>query len=252
MADEQQNNQSSVDTNKIPKVTQEMLDTFADHKPKEEEQETTEQVAEISENPSEDKTVVEFSEDKTEEEQKPAKPKKFSFFLKGLLVILLIAFVGIAIFGIWNRWFRYDDEAQLISNWQINGSNAVVVIDKENIILSKDAVLKYTVDTGAKVINYTIGDMSGQSHYRFSWDRNQLALCENVACDPISTMFSDIGWFWDWSTCGMSQVDLSPAYTKNNKTEVNTDNTGIEDIISSGQTQSILLDRISTKKPDEA
>lgn len=50
----------------------------------------------------------------------------------------------------------------------------------------------------------------------------------------------------------MSQVDLSPAYTKNNKTEVNTDNTGIEDIISSGQTQSILLDRISTKKPDEA
>lgn len=100
MADEQQNNQSSVDTNKIPKVTQEMLDTFADPKPKEEEQETTEQVAEISENPSEDKTVVEFSEDKTEEEQKPAKPKKFGFFLKGLLVILLIAFVGIAIFGI--------------------------------------------------------------------------------------------------------------------------------------------------------
>ena len=92
MADEQQNNQSSVDTNKIPKVTQEMLDTFADPKPKEEpsldeeinqeedKAEATEPVAEISENPSEDKTVVEFSEDKIEEEKKPAKPKRFGFF----------------------------------------------------------------------------------------------------------------------------------------------------------------------------
>ena len=44
--------------------------------------------------------------------------------------------------------------------------------------------------------------------------------------------------------------DFSPD-TKNNKTEVDTENTGIEDIISSGQGQTILLDRISTKKPEE-
>lgn len=111
MTDKQQHNKSSVDTNKIPKVTQEMLDKFTDPV-----NEVPEPVAEISESPSEDKTVVEFSEDKTEEELKPAKPKKFGFFLKGFLVILLIAFVGTAIFGIWNRWFRYDDEADLISN----------------------------------------------------------------------------------------------------------------------------------------
>lgn len=95
MADEQQHNQSSVDTNKIPKVTQEMLNKFADPV-----NEVPEPVAEISENPSEDKTVIEFSEDKTDEEQKQPSPKKFGFFLKVLLVILLIAFVGTAIFGI--------------------------------------------------------------------------------------------------------------------------------------------------------
>ena len=256
MAEEQQNNQSSIDTDKIPKVTQEMLDTFSDPKEEKKVEESSSEapapVAEIAENPSDDKTVVEFDEDKVEEVKKPPKPKKFGFLLKSLLIILLVALVGTAIFGIWNRWFRYDDEAQLISNWQINGTNAVVVIDKENITLNKDTILKYTVDTGAKVINYTIGDKSGQSHYRFSWDRNQLALCENTSCDAISTMISDLGWFWDWSTCGMSKIDLSPAYTKNNKNEVDTENTGLEDIISNGQGQTILLDRISTKKTDES
>lgn len=265
MAPDQQNNQSNVDTAKIPKVTQEMIDNFSDPKPKAEEEEVkdaaeseesasdiVEPVAEISENPSEDKTVVEFVEDEAEEQKPKVKKERKPFFvLKFFIFIIFLLIIGAAIFGIWNRWFRYDDEAQLISNWQINGSNAVVVIDKETITLNSNTILNYTVDTGAKVINYTIGDMSGQSHYRFSWDRNQLALCENTSYDPISTIISDLGWFWDWSTCGMSQIDLSPAYTKNNKTEVDTENTGIEDIIINGKTQSILLDRISTKKTDE-
>lgn len=246
MADNQQHNQSSVDTNKIPKVTQEMLDKFADPV-----NEAPEPVAEISENPSEDKTVVDFVEDEIDEPKEKQKKERKPFFVLKICIAIFVIFLIIAsVFGIWNRWFRYDDEADLISNWQINGTNAIVVIDKKNITLNENTVMNYTVDTGAKVINYTIGDMNGQSHYRFSWDRNQLALCENTSCDPISTLLSDLGWFWDWSTCGMSQVDLSPAYTKNNKTEVDTENTGIEDIISNGQTQSILLDRISTKKSE--
>ena len=112
--------------------------------------------------------------------------------------------------------------------------------------------MSYTLDTGAKVINYQLGDFKGQSHYRFSWDMNQLALVENTAYDPISTILCDLGWFWDWSTCGMSKIDLSPAYTKNNKEEVDTEYTGIDDIINNGKTDSILLDRVPTKKTDEA
>ena len=156
----------------------------------------------------------------------------------------------VAVFGIWNRWFRYDDKSQLISNWQISGSNTIIVIDGKKIHLDKDAVLEYEVDDFAKLINYKIGDKSGTSHYRFSWDRNQLALIENCGNDAISTICSDFGWFWDFMTCGMAKIDLSPAYTKNNKDEVDTHNTGIEDIISNGHTSSMLLDKISTKKPE--
>ncbi len=109
-------------------------------------------------------------------------------------------------------------------------------------------MLEYTVDPVSKVIKYKTGDKSGQSHYRFSWDRNQLAIVENTTCDPVSTILSDLGWFWDWATCGMSGIDLSPSYTKNNKNEVDTENTGLDDIMNNGKSESILLDRIPTKK----
>ncbi len=90
--------QEAQDTNKLSKVTDEMLQTFSN---KEEKVAVESSVIDPSVEET-DKTVVEFSEDeavpKTEENSE--KPKKGGFFLKGLLIILLIAFVGIAIFGI--------------------------------------------------------------------------------------------------------------------------------------------------------
>ncbi len=123
-----------------------------------------------------------------------------------------------------------------------------MVVTDTQMDLGKNAVLEYTIDSGAKVINYTIGDMSGSTHYRFSADRNQLALVENCNTDPISTILSDLGWFWDYMTCKMAKIDLSPAYTKNNKEEVDTKNTGLDDIMFKGNTMSILLDRVATKE----
>lgn len=213
------------------------------------------QVQDSIDNQPQKKTVVEFNDEdvplKDKKEPDLPKPKKKHLFWKIVLGLFVFAFLVLCIFGIWNRWFRYDDQELMMSKWQINGSTQVVTIDKKNIDLGPNACMEYTLDTGAKVINYKIGDKTGQSHYRFSWDKNQLAIIENTNCDPISTLFSDIGWFWDWSTCGMSKIDLSPAYTKNNKEEVDLENTGINDIMKNGQTQSILLDRITTKTSDD-
>ena len=248
---------SSQDTDKISRVTQEMLDTFADPVKKEEPKDSQEDenLQDTEENQgdvdSQEKTVVEFNEDETEEVKKPKREKKPFSFLKLCLWLIAILFVVAAAFGIWNRWFRYDDKLQLISNWQVSGTNTIVVIDGKTINLGPNAVLNYTVDEGSKIINYTIGEMKGSSHYRFSWDRNQLALIENCGTDPFSTILSDLGWFWDYMTCKMGKIDLSPAYTKNNKEEVDTQNTGLEEIISNGNSSSILLDKVSTKKSDE-
>lgn len=213
--------------------------------------EKDEDTSELEPDDEEEKTVVEFIEDETDQNVKKKREHKPFFLLKILVALFAFIIIVAAIFGIWNRWFRYDDKAQIVSNWQISGTSKTVVIDDKKIVLDANAVLTYTVDSWAKVINYQIGDMSGSSHYRFSWDRNQLALIENSGTDTISTMINDFGWFWDYITCKMAKIDLSPAYTKNNSADVNTDNTGIEEIISNGQNSSILLDRVSTKKTDE-
>ena len=60
------------------------------------------------------------------------------------------------------------DRGEIISNWQISGTDKTVAIDKENITINSNTVLKYKLDTFSKVIIYEIGDMKGSSHYRFS------------------------------------------------------------------------------------
>lgn len=100
--------QDAQDTNKLSRVTDEMLQTFSDKK-EEEPEEVVEEIPEeefsvIDPTTEEetDKTVVEFDEDEaiSDPESKPINPKRSGSFLKWLLIILLIAFVGTAIFGI--------------------------------------------------------------------------------------------------------------------------------------------------------
>lgn len=198
------------------------------------------------------KTIVEFNDEDVpikdkEPKEEQVKQKKKNWLLRIIICVFVLFFLTLLFFGVWNRWFRYNDKELIISKWQISSSSQIVNIDKKIIDLGPNAKMEYTLDTASKVINYTIGDKSGQSHYRFSWDTNQLAIIENTNCDFFSTLFSDIKWFWDWSTCSMSKIDLSPAYTKNNRDNIDLENTGINDIMDSGQTQSILLDKITTK-----
>lgn len=259
-------------TQETPKITEEMLERFSDKKPDHaktqivdsESQDSTNEEADtedandvlVAGENAEGKTIIDFKEDSiNEKEQKPKIPPKQHkpfFLLKLFIGVFVVALVLASFFGIWNRWFRYDDAQEIISNWQIHGTNNVVVIDKKTINLGPNAVLEYTIDTGAKVIHYKTGDKIGVSHYRFSWDHNQVAIIESSGSDPFSTMISDLIWFWDQSTCQMNGIDLSPAYTKNNTQEVDTENTGLDDIMNNGQSESILLDRVATQKPKEA
>ena len=186
------------------------------------------------------KTVVDFSE-------KTSK-KKFSLG-KLVIIIFVVLIVGLCAFGVWNRWFRADDAKDIVSKWQIDGTDKIVNIDKKKIYLGENATYDYTIDTFSKIIYIQIGNMKGKCHYRFSWDRCQLAFIENAGDNAISTAFSDIKWAWDNATCNMSGVSLSPAYTKSGDRD--TSNTGIDEILNNGQQDSVLLDKLSTKKSDE-
>ena len=109
-----------------------------------------------------------------------------------LLVVLLIV-GGFS----WDRWLRYDDAAEFQGEWQTHGTTAVVVIDGETIKLTEDVSWSYTLDTDAKTISYTFGNMEGSGRYRFSLDRSQLVISDGDGYSWLSTLTDDIAWQFD-------------------------------------------------------
>lgn len=111
------------------------------------------------------------------------------------IVLLLIALVA-GVFS-WDRWLRYDDAAEFQGEWQTHGTTAVVVIDGERIRLSEDVAYSYTLDTSAKTIAFTFGNMEGAGRYRFSLDRSQLVITDGDGFTGTSTLLDDIAWQFD-------------------------------------------------------
>lgn len=75
--------------------------------------------------------------------------------------------------------------------------HAVVVIDGETIKLTEDVSWSYTLDTDAKTISYTFGNMEGSGRYRFSLDRSQLVISDGDGYSWLSTLTDDIAWQFD-------------------------------------------------------
>ena len=107
-----------------------------------------------------------------------------------MLAILLLA---AGLFS-WDRWFRYDDAAEFQGSWQVADSTGVVVIDGESIKLTQDVAYAYRLDTGAKTITFSFGDMQGQGRYRFSLDRTQLVITDGAGYDGWTTLLDDVAW----------------------------------------------------------
>lgn len=112
------------------------------------------------------------------------------------LSIVAVLVVMAASFS-WDRWLRYDDAHEFQGEWQINDAAKVVVVDGTAIKLTDEVSYIYTLDTDAKTISFTFGNMSGSGRYRFSADRSQLVIMEGETHSTASTLFDDIAWMWD-------------------------------------------------------
>ncbi|MBO4351941.1 MAG: hypothetical protein J5818_00420 [Eggerthellaceae bacterium] len=108
-----------------------------------------------------------------------------------LLVLLCIYLLG---FG-WNQWLHGDDETDIQGVWQIAGSEKTITITKDYIQLTPDVKYPYTIDTTGKIITFTFEELSGEGRYRFSLDRNQLAIIEGPDFSTIGNTFNDVFWF---------------------------------------------------------
>lgn len=122
------------------------------------------------------------------------KPRRWPFYV--VLSLVVVALLAVAVFS-WDRWFRFDDARELQGEWQLQGSDATLVIDGTTIKLTDDVSYAYTLDPTAKTLSFMFGNMAGSGRYRFSPDRSQLLIEETGSHTTMSTLTSDIAWMWD-------------------------------------------------------
>lgn len=105
-----------------------------------------------------------------------------------LAVVIIVCFA----FFSWGRWFASDDRADLEGTWYVVGTTTPITITSDAIVLSEDASYAYTVDPFAKSLSYTFGNLSGSGRYRFSQDRQTLAIIEGGAVSWFDTLCEDL------------------------------------------------------------
>ena len=111
-----------------------------------------------------------------------------------IALVVLAAVVAVVLVFSWCRWWQYDDAADFQGLWYADGGSSTVTIDAEKINLTSDVSYSYQLDTGAKTITYTFGNLQGQGRYRFSVDRTELVITDGKDFSFWGNLFDDIGW----------------------------------------------------------
>lgn len=121
-------------------------------------------------------------------------PRKVKHHVGLYIVVALVAivFAVTALFS-WDRWLHYDDAVDLQGEWTVAGGSGTVTIDGGSIHLTDAEAYSYTMDSGAKTLSFTFGDLNGTARYRFSADRSQLAI-QDGDYGFLDTLGADIVW----------------------------------------------------------
>ncbi len=117
------------------------------------------------------------------------------FRLAAKIFAAMIGLVAIALcitFFIF-RFLGGDDVADFQGSWYIDETSKVVEITADQIILAPDAIYDYEIDPQSKTITFSLGDLKGSGHYRFSADRQELAILDGNY-SWMDTLLSDAQW----------------------------------------------------------
>ena len=148
--------------------------------------------AEVSaEKPAPESPAGEKDAPKRRPSLRPAIPGKHRIALVIVAVVVIAIAVAAALFT-WNRWYRYDDHADLQGQWYVVGTTVPVTIDDKAIHLTDDVTYQYEIDTQSKTLKYTFGQMEGQGRYWFSDDRQYLVITDGDEFTSASTAFDDL------------------------------------------------------------
>ena len=110
------------------------------------------------------------------------------------VVIVVVLLVGAAAGGFaWLRWFSEDDAADFTGTWYLAGTTAPIAITEDRIQPTDDVSYRYALNDQDKTFELSFGNLKGGGRYRFSLDRNQLALVDGDF-SAADTLGDDITW----------------------------------------------------------
>lgn len=125
------------------------------------------------------------------------------------LVVVLV--VGLVVGGFsYVRWFAHDDVADIQGTWYLAGTDTPIEITADRIHLTDDVSYPYTLNTGDKTIAFSFSNLAGAGCYRFSLDRQQLAI-EDGSFTGGDTLGRDIGWLPQAVIAHLRGSTLAPA-----------------------------------------
>jgi hypothetical protein len=107
-------------------------------------------------------------------------------------VVLLAAVLLVALFA-WNRWFAHDDAADFEGTWYVAGVGNTITIQDGTIRLTDDVSYPYVLNTDDKTLTFSFAGAEGAGCYRFSLDRQQLALVDGTY-SGAQTLMNDLEW----------------------------------------------------------
>lgn len=120
-----------------------------------------------------------------------------------IVAFLLVVVVALVTYASLSRWVFVDDAADIKGSWHLSAEPVSVVISDTEMNLADEVSYAYTLDTQAKVINETLGNMKGAARYRFSEDRNSVAIFDDGSSDWLNNAMIDLRWYVD---CAFAKV----------------------------------------------
>lgn len=110
------------------------------------------------------------------------------------VAIAVVLLVGAAAGGFaWLHWFSEDDAADFAGTWYLAGTATPITITEDRIQLTDDVSYRYALNDQDKTFELSFGNLKGGGRYRFSLDRNQLALVDGDF-SGADTLGDDIVW----------------------------------------------------------
>lgn len=110
------------------------------------------------------------------------------------VVVVVVLLVGAAAGGFaWLHWFSEDDAADFAGTWYLAGTATPITITEDRIQLTDDVSYRYALNDQDKTFELSFGNLKGGGRYRFSLDRNQLALVDGDF-SAADTLGDDIAW----------------------------------------------------------